>query len=200
MDRRNRKSTQLILKLRYHILLKSIAVVLTTGMLFSCTNDSRKVRDFLADKNLPIGVAKDAYHEYKDSGRVTSKLITPLLHDFSNRKNHPYNEFPKGIKIINFSKKSNDSVTITGNYALSYSKTKISEILGNVVVVNHTEQSRLETEQLYWDQNTAYFYSEKAFVLTTPTSIVKGVGFECKEDLSKHLAKNVLGDIETQEE
>ena len=182
------------------IIQKSIPVVLTIGMLFSCTNDSKKVRDFLADKNLPIGVAKDAYHVYKDSGRVTSKLITPLLHDFTNRKNHPYNEFPIGIKIVNFSKKSNDSVTITGDYALSYSKTKVSEIRGNVVVVNHTEKSRLETEQLLWDQKTAYFYSEKAFVLTTPTSIVKGVGFECKEDLSKHLAKNVLGDIETQEE
>ena len=69
-----------------------------------------------------------------------------------------------------------------------------------MVVINHTEQSRLETEQLFWDQNTAYFYSEKAFVLTTPTSVVKGVGFECKEDLTKHLAKNVLGDIETKEE
>jgi len=168
-------------------------------MLFSCTNDSKKVRDFLADKNLPIGVAKDAYHVYKDSGRVKSKLITPLLHDFSNRKNHPYNEFPEGIKIINFSKKSNDSVTIIGDYSRSYSKTKISEIKGNVVVINHTEKSKLETEELFWDQSTKYFYSEKSFVLTTPTSIVRGIGFECKEDLSKHLAKNVIGDIETQE-
>jgi LPS export ABC transporter protein LptC len=175
-------------------------MVLTIGMLFSCTNDSKKVRDFLADKNLPIGVAKDAYHVYKDSGRVTSKLITPLLHDFTNRKKHPYNEFPNGIKIINFSRKSKDSVTITGDYALSYTKTQVSEIKGNVVVVNHTENSRLETEFLNWDQKTAYFFSEKAFVLTTPTSIVRGVGFECKEDLSKHLAKNVIGDIETNEE
>ena len=61
-------------------------------------------------------------------------------------------------------------------------------------------KSRLETERLLWDQKTAYFYSEKAFVLTTPTSIVRGIGFECKEDLSKHLAKNVIGDIETNEE
>ncbi len=66
--------------------------------------NTQKVRDFLADKNLPIGNAKDANHVYKDSGRITSKLITPLMLDFSNRKEHPYNEFPKGIKIINFEK------------------------------------------------------------------------------------------------
>jgi len=71
-------------------------------MLFSCANNTQKVRDFLADKNLPVGTAKDAYHVYKDSGRITSKLITPIMLDFSNRKEHPYSEFPKGVKIINF--------------------------------------------------------------------------------------------------
>ena len=125
-------------------------------MLFSCSNNTQEVRDFLASKNLPIGVAKNAFHVFKDSGRITSKLMTPLLHDFSNRKQHPYNEFPDGIKIVNFEGK--DSVTITGNYALTYSKTSVSEIIGNVIVLNHTEQSRLETEQLFWDQNTEYFF------------------------------------------
>ena len=48
-------------------------------MLFSCSNNTQEVRDFLVSKNLPIGVAKDAFHVYKDSGRITSKLITPLL-------------------------------------------------------------------------------------------------------------------------
>ena len=167
-------------------------------MLFSCSNNTQEVRDFLASKNLPIGIAKNAFHVYKDSGRITSKLITPLLHDFSNRKAHPYNEFPKGIKIINFEGK--DSVTITGNYALSYTKTSVSEIKGNVVVLNHKENSKLETEQLFWDQNTKYFFSEKAFKLTTLKDTIFGIGFESKEDLSKHLAKKTTGKLETSEE
>lgn len=166
-------------------------------MLFSCSNNTQEVRDFLASKNLPIGVAKEAYHVYKDSGRITSKLITPLLYDFSNRKQHPYNEFPRGIKIVNFEGK--DSVTITGDYALSYSKTSVSEIKGNVVVLNHAEQSRLETERLLWDQNTKYFFSEKPFILSTLKDTVYGVGFECKEDLSKHLAKKTTGRLVTSE-
>ena len=52
---------------------KSIAAILFVVMLFSCTNDSKKVRDFLAEQNLPIGVARDVHHIYKDSGRITSK-------------------------------------------------------------------------------------------------------------------------------
>ena len=167
-------------------------------MLFSCSNNTQEVRDFLASKNLPIGVAKNAFHVYKDSGRITSKLITPLLKDFSNRNQHPYNEFPEGIKIVNFD--GLDSITITGDYALSYSKTEVSEIKGNVIVLNHAENSRLETEQLFWDQKTNYFFSEKAFVLRKSNDTIRGIGFECKEDLSKHLAKKTSGNLETTEE
>ncbi len=167
-------------------------------MLFSCSNNTQEVRDLLKDKNLPIGIARNAFHVYKDSGRITSKLVTPLLYDFSNRKQHPYNEFPKGIKIINFEGK--DSVTITGNYALSYAKTLVSEIKGNVIVVNHTDKSTLKTEQLFWDQNTSYFFSEQAFTLIKQKDTIFGVGFECKEDLSKHLAKKTTGKLETSEE
>ncbi|WP_299057045.1 LPS export ABC transporter periplasmic protein LptC [uncultured Polaribacter sp.] len=186
------------MKTTVKILQRSIVSLISVAMLFSCANNTQEVRDFLASKNLPIGIAKDAFHVYKDSGRITSKLSTPLLHDFSNRKAHPYNEFPKGIKIINFDGK--DSVTITGDYALTYSKTSVSEIVGNVVVLNHKENSKLETSQLLWDQNTAYFFSEKAFTLSTLKDTIYGVGFECKEDLSKHLAKKTTGKLLTKEE
>ena len=178
---------------------KSIGVLLFTSMLFSCNNNTQKVRDFLTDKNLPIGTAENAIHVYKDSGRVSSKLITPLMLDFSNRDVHPYSEFPKGITIVNYENKGADSITISGNYALSYSKTSISEIRGNVVVINHTDKSRLETEQLFWDEKTKYFVSEKAFKLTQGNDTITGVGFESKDDLTKHLARKTNGRLETKE-
>lgn len=175
-------------------------MVIATTMLFSCNNDAKEVRDFLAEKNLPIGVAKDAYHVYKDSGRISSKLITPLMHDFSNRKNHPYNEFPEGVRIVNFQKNEIDSVTVIGDYALAYNNTAISEIKGNVVVINHKEQTRLETDQLFWDRKNKYFISEKRFRLISPNNTINGVGFESREDLSKWVSKNISGDIITDQE
>ncbi len=176
---------------------KSIAAILFVVMLFSCTNDSKKVRDFLAEKNLPIGVAKNIHHIYKDSGRITSKLTTSLLNDFSNRKNHPYNEFPEGIKIINFEKNSIDSTTVIGDYALSYSKTSISELNGNVIVINHSDTTRLETNQLFWDQKNKYFFTEKSFILTKINDTIVGEGFESKENLKKYVAKKTVGNIVT---
>ena len=187
------------MKFYKEIIKKSIVTTVVVAMLFSCSTNTQKVRDFLADKNLPVGSAKDAIHMYKDSGRISSKLITPLMLDFSNRKAHPYSEFPKGIKIINFENKGADSITILGDYALSYSKTSISEIKGNVVVINHTEKSKLETEELFWDEATKYFVSEKAFKLTKDSDTIFGIGFESKDDLTKHLAKKTTGRLETSE-
>ncbi len=181
------------------ILIKSITVLFATVMLFSCSNNAKEVRDFLASKNLPVGKATDAYHVYKDSGKITSKLITPLLRDFSNRKKHPYSDFPEGIKIINFEKNGIDSVTIVGDYAIHYPKTTVSELVGNVEVINHTENTKLLTEQLFWDQKTKYYFSEKPFTLTTSKDTIFGIGFECKEDLSKHLAKKTTGKLQTLE-
>ena len=177
----------------------NIAVISLTAMFFSCTNSKKEIQDFLADKNLPIAIGKDVFHVYKDSGKITSKLITPLLHDFTNRKEHPYNEFPKGVKIITIEQNGKDSTTITGNYALTYNKTRISEIKENVVIINHSEKSRLETNQLYWDQKEKYFFTEDGFRLTTPTDTINGFGFESKENLSKWIAKDITGEIETKE-
>ena len=179
---------------RYKKIFKSIASISLVAMLFSCTNNSNEVRDFFATKNLPIGVTKEMHHIYKDSGKITSRLITPLLKDFSNRKEHPYNEFPEGLILTSYENNGKDSITISGNYALTYTKTQVSEIIGNVVITNHTDESVLRTEQLYWVQKTDYFFSEKKFKLTTPTRQMIGTGFESKKDLTKFLAKKMAGE------
>ena len=83
---------------------------------------------------------------------------------------------------------------------MSYSKTSISELKGNVIVINHFEKSVLNTEQLFWDQKNKYFFSEKRFTLTTPTDTIRGIGFESRENLTKWVSKNVTGDIVTNQD
>lgn len=182
----------------YNKILINIAVVFSAAMFFSCGNNTSEIRDFLADKNLPIGVAENIHNIYTDSGRVASKLSAPLLYNFSNRKNHPYSEFPDGVRIVTFDEK-NDSIVVTGNYAIIYSKTSVSEIKHNVVITNFKEHKKLITEQLFWDQKTKYFYTEKAFTLFTATDTIYGIGFDASEDLKKFTAKNNRGSIHINE-
>ena len=177
---------------------KFFAATLLAVLLFSCGNDIKEVQDFLAEKNLPVGVAHEVYLIHTDSGMVKTKLITPLMNDFGNRKEHPYQEFPKGIEVTNYDKLG-DSVTLIGDYAKTYTKTKISEVKGNVVVVNHKDNSRLYTDQLFWDQNTHYIYTEKAFKLYRKLDSLKGSGFESNEDLTKVITSNPSGVVYVEE-
>lgn len=173
----------------------NIAVVISTAMFFSCKNDAKEVRDFLADKNLPIGEAFNIDHKHTDSGRIDVKLKAPLMLDFDNRKEHPYAEFPKGVYITTIDK-NKDSVTIEGNYAKSYRKTQVSLLKGDVVIINYAEGTKLTTSEIYWDQKTHYFFTEKRFVFYTQTDTINGTGFEASEDLKKWWVKNQSGVIE----
>lgn len=182
-------------KRKKHII-NNIAIISLVAMFFSCVNSKKEVQDFLADKNLPIGQAKNITHVHKDSGRITSKTKAAVFLDFSNRKEHPYNEFPKGITIVSINKNGIDSTTISGNYALNYTNTKVAEIRGNVVIINHSKNVKLETNQLFWDQNEKYFFTEDGFRFTTPESVTSGFGFESKENLTEWIAKDITGDFE----
>ncbi|MDP3312255.1 LPS export ABC transporter periplasmic protein LptC [Lutibacter sp.] len=176
------------------ILIKFIAVVYSTAMFFSCTNDPKEVRDFLADKNLPIGEANNIFLKHTDSGRINIKMKAPIMLDFNNREEHPYTEFPKGLKISTI-EKNGDSVTIEGEYAKSYSKTLVSEINKNVVVISYAQNHKLITEQIFWDQKTHYFFTEKKFTFFTPQDTIYGTGFEATEDLKSWWVKNQTGVI-----
>ncbi len=180
-------------------IIKNIVAIFIVAMFFSCANTSGEVRDFLADKNLPIGISREVYNVYTDSGRVTSKLKTPLLLNFSNREKHPYAEFPDGVKVISFDKK-NDSTVVVGDYAIIYNETNISEIRGNVVITNNSQNKILTTDQLFWDQKTKYFYTEKPFVLYSLLDTIYGEGLDASQDLSKFTAKRNRGVLNLKED
>ena len=172
----------------------NIAPILLVAMFFSCGNELKEVQDFLAEKNLPIGVAKNVFTIQTDSGLVKTKLIAPELHDFSNREDHPYMEFPKGLTVVTYDKKG-DSVVLIADYSITYTNTNISEVKNNVNITNYADSSKLITEQLFWDANEHYIYTEKKFTLITKTDTIHGTGFESNEDLSKLNMKSVSGTI-----
>jgi len=174
--------------------LKSITKYFLVMLFISCTNNIKEVRDFLADKNLPIAVAKNINLIYTDSGKIKTKLKAPLLYDYSNRKAQPYKEFPQGLKLINF-QKNGDSILIKANYGKSYTLTNISEIKGDVKIVNYKTNTKLNTNQLYWDQNLHYFFTEKKVRIISKKDTTFGIGFEANEDLTKAIIKNTSGTL-----
>lgn len=181
---------------KLNIIFKSIATIFLVAMLFSCENNRQKINDFIADKNLPISVTKNIALIHTDSGKMKSKMITKLLHDFSNRKKHPYQEFPKGIKLITF-EKNGDSTTIISDYARTFKNTEISEIKGNVIIINHKKNLKLLTDQLFWDQKENYFFSnKKSLLISGKDTLIGKDGFDANADLTNANMMNNKGKLE----
>ena len=179
-----------------NILFKSIATIFLVAMLFSCVNNPKKIKDFIADKNLPISVTKNINLVHTDSGKLKSKMITKLLHDFSNREKNPYQEFPKGLKLITF-EKNGDSTTIISDYARTFKKTQVTEIKGNVIVINHKKNMKLLTEQLFWDEKEGYFFSnKKSLLISGKDTLIGNDGFDANSDLTNANMMNNKGKLE----
>lgn len=145
-----------------------------------------------SEQKIPMGKAYNVNHKFVDSGKVTLKMRAPVMVDFSNSKANPIMEFPKGIDIAKF-EKDGDSINVLGDYAINYRNTNISEIKGNVLIQNFKEKRKLSTNQLFWDQQTNYFFTDQAFTFFTETDTIYGDGFESTQDLKVWCIQNQRG-------
>jgi len=71
---------------------------------------------------------------YTDSAKVKAILYSDLNKDFTNQS-FPYSEFPEGVKITFYDNDLNETI-VTSDYAITYNKTNIVNLIGNVVINN----------------------------------------------------------------
>ena len=142
---------------------KSAIILLCVIVLFSCESDLKKVQKLSETSFIPTGEADSINLKYTDSGKIKSILKSPKMLDYSNIQN-AFTEFPKGIHLTLMDEKGNKS-TVVADYAISYKKTEIIDLQGNVIITSH-DGKKLETSQLYFDQKNEWFFTEKLFKYT----------------------------------
>jgi|TARA_B110000444_G_scaffold124828_1_gene117285 LPS export ABC transporter protein LptC len=128
--------------------------------LSSCEDNFPEIKKINNYVNYPTGIAEDIKLIYTDSAKIKAILTSSLNKDYTNQK-FPYSEFPNGIKITFFDKDKNVTI-VTSNYAITYTRTNIVDLVGDVVINNH-DGSVLKTSQLYWDPQQEWLFSEKKF-------------------------------------
>ena len=126
----------------------------------SCKNDYQEIQEINDSSIFPIGITENIKLIYTDSAKVKAVLNSPKNLDFTNQT-FPYSEFPEGIEIIFFDQYKNETV-VTSDYAVSYSKTNIVDLVGSVTI-NMSDGSLLKTTQLYWDPEQEWLFTEKEF-------------------------------------
>jgi len=161
-------------------------------MLISCKNNFEEVKKIGVSENAPIGVAEFIDLKYTDSGRVTASLRSPKMLDYSNR-DFAFNEFPEGIDLDLFDEENKKS-NVIADYAIVYDKTGIIDLQGNVVL-SSTSNDTLFAEQLYYDQNREWLFTNKPVTFRTGQDVINGKGFDSDVKFTKAQVLEIDGII-----
>tara|TARA_B100000941_G_C28374262_1_gene483810 strand:+ start:178 stop:717 length:540 start_codon:yes stop_codon:yes gene_type:complete len=140
--------------------MNKILLLFFTLFVFSCNNDFIEIKEINNINDLPVGIAKNINLVYTDSAKVKAILKSPLNKDYTNLK-FPFSEFPNGIKITFFDDNKNETL-VSSNYAVTYNKTNIVDLIGNVVI-ELSDGTVLKTSQLFWDPEQEWLFTEQNF-------------------------------------
>jgi LPS export ABC transporter protein LptC len=175
----------------------ALALPVVMCVFLSCESNFKDVQKLQFSEFTPSGEADDFNLKYTDSGRITSVLISPKMLDYATAR-YPFTEFPKGINVTFFDK--NQSKTyVRSDYAVTFKNTDIIDLQGNVRIWNDAG-SKLETEQLYYDQKNEWFFTEKKFKFTDPKGTSRGEGVDFSKDFKVVNSQRVSGEIEKSNE
>jgi LPS export ABC transporter protein LptC len=143
--------------------------------------------------SLPSLSVKNSESIFTDSGQVQLILSFPVMDQYDN-KDFPYTEFISGIKVDFFDKKGAHAGLVTSKYA-KYTKTNnVWELRDSVVVVND-KNDKLETELLFWNQESDLIYTDRFVKITNTDQIIIGTGFESDTHLQHREIKKVSATI-----
>lgn len=175
----------------YHKLIKGIVTVSAVTMLFSCEGNLQRVRNMEMPGENPQAVGRNLNLKYTDSGRLVATLKSEKMLDFTNL-DFPYREFPDGIEV-EFFDENNKKNTVTANYAVIYDQTNLIDLQGNVVLIT-ADSTRLEADQLYWDQKLGWVFTDRQNTISFANgSLTEGMGFDSDLNFTNFRSRTNVG-------
>jgi len=157
-----------------------------TGCFFmcACENDLNEVRE-LGRKKASIDEGKNIDSYLSMNGKMRAHLTAPLLLRYQGDSAKKA-EFPKSLHVDFF----NDSLKIESQLNARYGRYLENDnkvFLRDSVVAFNIKGDTLFCEELYWDQNTGKFYTDKKVTISKGfrSSLFIGLdGMTCNQDLS----------------
>lgn len=162
----------------------------------SCDSNLKDVQKINISEFSPSGDADSITLKYTDSGRIKAILVASKMLDFATVK-YPFTEFPKGINVTLYDQKAKRTF-IQSDYAVQFKGTDLIDLQGNVKISTEDNQV-LETQQLYYDQKNAWFFTEGKFKFSAPKGISTGEGIDFNKDFTIMNTQKFSGEIEQSE-
>ncbi len=137
-----------------------------------------------------VDIGKNITMTYSDSAVIKVIIEGETLKKF-NSVSHPKEEFPDGIKVTFLSPSGKATSWLEAETAFRDPKKKMVLVQGNVNFYN-TDNDKLQSYELIWDEKKGIIYTDKFVRITRPSvgDTLYAVGFETDEEFSKIVLKN----------
>ena len=159
-------------------------------VLISCTNDPKLVQDFVSDKQQPIEQIKGAELLHTENGKVKVRLLASSIERFQDIQ--PALIFSNYLEVYFYNDSSQLQSTLMADYASVDEEKKIMIAKNNVILIS-SDDKKIETEELIWDENKNKIYTEKKVKITKGKDIIYGEGFTSTPDFKQYSITKIHG-------
>lgn len=171
---------KLSLRRSVHLTIPYSALLLIPFFLSSCENDPEEVKR-LTEKVELREEAKTIESYLSQEGVMKAKLIAPLMYRY--QRDTVYTEFPNSLHVDFYGDSVKIESWLTAKYGIYYDNLNKVFLRDSVTVIN-MEGDTLRTPELWWDQNSQKFYTDKPARLDGKDKHLTGTqGLEATQDL-----------------
>jgi LPS export ABC transporter protein LptC len=148
-------------------------------LLFSCVNDENKVKAFF-EKKLGVDEARKVESYMSQGGKMKAKLTAPLMLRYQDTLARV--EFPETLHVdfYNDSTKTVES-QVDARFG-KYIETQNKVYLRDSVRVFNIQGDTLHCQELWWDQTTGKFTTDKPVRIYRKDLILIGEGLSAPQD------------------
>ena len=169
------------------------ALIMGCFFVFGCENSEKRIKE-LTEKVRLKEEAINVESFLSQDGKMKAKLTAPLMYRVT--RDSLYVEFPNTLHVDFYGDSSNIETVLDSRYG------KYFEGLGKVylrdsVVVITTKGDTLKAPDLWWDQNSKIFYTDKfATYHGIGKSIYGGKGLTATQDLNSVIFNDPTGTVQ----
>jgi LPS export ABC transporter protein LptC len=170
--------------------LKQAALIVSCLFVFGCENDPNTIRA-LSEHKVMMDEGKNIQAFLSQNGKMRAKLTAPVLLRYT--ADTQFIEFPKSLHVNFFDSLGRVESQVDARYG-KYFETQNKVYLRDSVIVFNMKGDTLRSPDLWWDQNSQRFYTDKQVrIKTKGDRIYGGMGLEAKQDLSDVIIKQPTG-------
>lgn len=154
--------------------------VVMTFTLQSCGEEEVSAEE--KAKNTLIASFENIRRIYSENGFLKFKIEAPLEYIYQNEDVY----YPKNFRISMYNPNGKITTTLTADSGRYEQVSKLYHAYGNVEVINHEQEQKVNTPELHFNQFKRETYTDKEIAIKTPTETLYGIGMTSNDEFSKY--------------